>query len=268
MTSSEVKEAVLSAFSDLAVDQFKYLKALQNNHLQLVDNQELNGDSLIGLCGGGSLYIVEDFDVSLTEYEPPCSNEFEDRPNNDHKETEQLKMEPDIILQEEDDHSDSQASLTHGPVLFVENNSGTFDPVPIYGQSEPVKYCVPEEPFESVLSSAMSECDKFMCSLTLTDGSYTVSRERIYHNVLELYSSDAIISHYPVTMEFKGELALDAGGVKRDVFATFFEEMYRTLFDGSSLVTPSVRPGYVLLFHAWQLFFAMTIIRAVFQTIS
>lgn len=59
MTSSEVKAAVLSAFSDLAVDQFKYLKALQNNHLQFVDNQEQNGDSLIGFCGGGSLYIVE-----------------------------------------------------------------------------------------------------------------------------------------------------------------------------------------------------------------
>uniref|UniRef100_A0A1X7SN13 Uncharacterized protein n=1 Tax=Amphimedon queenslandica TaxID=400682 RepID=A0A1X7SN13_AMPQE len=114
----------------------------------------------------------------------------------------------------------------------------------------------------------MSKCHKFMCSLSLSDGSYTVSRERIYHDVLELYSSDAIVSHYPVTMEFKRKLALDAGGEKRDVFATFIEEMYCTLFDVSFLVTPLVRPGYVLLFHAWQLFFVMTIIRAVFQTIS
>uniref|UniRef100_A0A1X7SN19 Uncharacterized protein n=1 Tax=Amphimedon queenslandica TaxID=400682 RepID=A0A1X7SN19_AMPQE len=110
MTSSEVKEA-LSAFSDLAVDQFKYLKAFQNYHLQMVDNLELIGDSLISLCGGGSLYIVE----------PPYSNEFEDHPNNDHK-----------------------ANLIHSPILFVENNSVTFDPAPVYGQSELVKYSVPE----------------------------------------------------------------------------------------------------------------------------
>ena len=98
----------------------------------------------------------------------------------------------------------------------------------------------------TLVFTAMSECHNFMCSLNLTYGIYTVSREGIYQDVLELYGSDGFLSHYPVAMEFKGELALDAGGVKRDVFATFFEEMYRHLFDGSSLVTPSVRPGVSL----------------------
>ena len=43
-------------------------------------------------------------------------------------------------------------------------------------------------------------------------------------------------------MMFKDELAVDYGGVSRDMISAFWEEAYRKLFDGSSFLTPTVAP--------------------------
>ena len=59
MTSIEVKKAISTGFENVVLEKFYYMKALQNNTLEFADNQELNGDGLIGLCGSGSLYITE-----------------------------------------------------------------------------------------------------------------------------------------------------------------------------------------------------------------
>ena len=77
-----------------------------------------------------------------------------------------------------------------------------------------------------------------MSSLNFTYGIHTISWEGVYEDVLKLYVSSDVLRHYPVIMHFNGEMALDGGGIKRDVFAAFFEEMYCHLFEGSSLVIP------------------------------
>ena len=43
--------------------------------------------------------------------------------------------------------------------------------------------------------------------------------------------------------QFEGERAIDLGGVSRDMFTAFFEEAYKKLFDGCTLLTPAVHPG-------------------------
>ena len=85
-----------------------------------------------------------------------------------------------------------------------------------------------------------------MSSLNFNCGIHTISREGVYEDVLKLYVSSDVLHHYPVMMHFNGEMALDGGGIKRDVFAAFFEEMYCHLFEGSSLVIPLIRPGVSL----------------------
>jgi len=53
--------------------------------------------------------------------------------------------------------------------------------------------------------------------------------------MLKLYSDELeIVSQYPLTVEFKNELALDAGGVLRDAFSAF-----KNLFNGSFFLHPA-----------------------------
>ena len=82
-----------------------------------------------------------------------------------------------------------------------------------------------------------------MSSLNLCRGLHFIKRDSVYTNVMELYSKSAILSHFPVRFKYRGEVAVDTGGVARDVFSSFFEEMYLHFFEGSTLVTPCVHPG-------------------------
>ncbi len=86
---------------------------------------------------------------------------------------------------------------------------------------------------------------KFVNSLSPTLGTpHPVKRSQIFQDVLNLYSKsrDIVLSEYPFRTRFIGELAIDVGGVTRDVFSAFFEEAYAKCFDGSSLLTPSDNP--------------------------
>jgi len=47
----------------------------------------------------------------------------------------------------------------------------------------------------------------------------------------------------PVQIKNFGENAVDLGGVTREMFAAYHEEMYKNLFYGVSLLTPSIYPG-------------------------
>ena len=71
-----------------------------------------------------------------------------------------------------------------------------------------------------------------------------MKRSQIFADVLNLYSKDrdTVLSEYPFRTRFIGEVAVDLGGVTRDVFSAFFEEAYARCFDGSSLLTPSDSP--------------------------
>ncbi len=46
----------------------------------------------------------------------------------------------------------------------------------------------------------------------------------------------------PLTIQFEGEQAIDLGGVCREMYSAFFEEMYRRAFDGNILLSPVVHP--------------------------
>ena len=51
-----------------------------------------------------------------------------------------------------------------------------------------------------------------------------------------------IVSEYPITVAFDGEIGVDEGGVHRDMFSAFWSEAYCSLFEGSTLLTPMIHP--------------------------
>lgn len=53
---------------------------------------------------------------------------------------------------------------------------------------------------------------------------------------------EQILQEYPLRIRFQGERAIDLGGVARDMFSAFYEEAYKRIFDGSSLLCPIVHP--------------------------
>ena len=89
--------------------------------------------------------------------------------------------------------------------------------------------------------SAEDEITTFMMSLCLQSGvSHTIRRALLYEDVIDLYSNklETILSEFPFRVGFEGELAIDTGGVTRDMISAFFEEMYIKHFDGAALLVP------------------------------
>ncbi len=69
---------------------------------------------------------------------------------------------------------------------------------------------------------------------------HTIKRNDIYNSVIRLYTDDNVIKEDPFHVQFSGELAVDIGGVSRDMFSAFFDEMYLKMLDGSSLLYPAI----------------------------
>ena len=86
----------------------------------------------------------------------------------------------------------------------------------------------------------------FISTLPLINSeSHEVSREDIiFSSVMALFrsKSDTIVVERPLRFSFKEERALDAGGVSREMFSTFFEALYTRHFDGAGLLHPVVNP--------------------------
>ena len=85
----------------------------------------------------------------------------------------------------------------------------------------------------------------FMQSLMLKHGTtHMVRRSSVYHDVIKLYDEEltGILEEYPFRTKFVGECAVDIGGVTRDMFSAFFEEVYSKHFDGTSLLVPVDTP--------------------------
>lgn len=83
----------------------------------------------------------------------------------------------------------------------------------------------------------------FMASLNATRGTpRIVSRSNVYEDVIKLYEDEAIVLECPLSIEFEGEVGVDAGGVTRDMFSAFWESCYATLSDGSTLLVPMISP--------------------------
>lgn len=72
----------------------------------------------------------------------------------------------------------------------------------------------------------------------LTSPVYKVDRVNLFTDVLEIYRGKFIDREYPLQIEYKNEIAMDLGGVSRDVFSAFWEHCYQKLFDGSGLLVP------------------------------
>lgn len=62
---------------------------------------------------------------------------------------------------------------------------------------------------------------------------------------MTLYRTDqeTIVNEYPFSVAFEGERAIDLGGMSRDMFTAFFDEAYKNLLDGCTLLTPAVHPN-------------------------
>ena len=85
----------------------------------------------------------------------------------------------------------------------------------------------------------------FMTSFSLGHGMmHTVQRSDIFSEVVALYAhnKEEILQEFPFHVSFKGERAVDLGGVARDMFSALFEAAYEHLFDGGSLLYPIVHP--------------------------
>ena len=54
---------------------------------------------------------------------------------------------------------------------------------------------------------------------------------------------ESLLHEHPFTVRFRGEKGVDFGGVCRDMFSAFFEDMYQRVFDGNALLAPVVHPG-------------------------
>jgi hypothetical protein len=74
---------------------------------------------------------------------------------------------------------------------------------------------------------------------------HCIDRSKIYADVIDLYTvaKDGIFNERPFRVRFKEEKALDIGGVARDMFSAFYEEIYLKLFDGACLFTPTDFPN-------------------------
>ena len=74
---------------------------------------------------------------------------------------------------------------------------------------------------------------------------HQIHRSELLDDVVTLYQKNQpkICQEYPFRIKFVSEKAIDAGGVSRDMFSAFFEEMYKVYFDGANLLSPIVHPG-------------------------
>ena len=71
----------------------------------------------------------------------------------------------------------------------------------------------------------------------------SVHREEIIDDMFKLYSNPATTRCDALDVQFVDEKAIDDGGVTREFYAAFWEEMYKKFFDGANLMVPAVHPG-------------------------
>ena len=69
-----------------------------------------------------------------------------------------------------------------------------------------------------------------------------INRATVYEDVINLYCDGEILKECPIYIEYIGGMAVDYGGVQRDMFSAFWEIAYSALFKGASLLTPIFHP--------------------------
>ena len=68
----------------------------------------------------------------------------------------------------------------------------------------------------------------------------TVRHSLLYDDTLLLFPDDDLANEYPFYVEFKDKLAVDCGGVARDMLSGFWEEAAKRTFDGYRLLVPEI----------------------------
>ena len=71
---------------------------------------------------------------------------------------------------------------------------------------------------------------------------HKVDRSAIFDSVTSIYKKASPLQQYPFRVKYEGERAVDTGGVARDMFSAFFDEVYNKMFDGASLLVPALLP--------------------------
>ena len=57
-------------------------------------------------------------------------------------------------------------------------------------------------------------------------------------HVIGMYREGDVVGKYPLFINYKGEQAVDQGGVQRDMRSAFWAETYTHLFEGAIMLTP------------------------------
>ena len=75
---------------------------------------------------------------------------------------------------------------------------------------------------------------------------HLIDRSNIYEDVIALYvmAKDEIFTERPFRVRYSDEKAFYIGGVTRDMFSAFYEQVSLKLFDGPSLLTPIDFPSF------------------------
>ena len=94
-----------------------------------------------------------------------------------------------------------------------------------------------------LLLTDMKERAQYLRTIGSKPGSLrTVDRNNVYEDVIDLYRSGEIIGEFPIDIRYSGEMAVDEGGVQRDMYSGFWEDAYSKLFDGSTTLIPMINP--------------------------
>ena len=92
----------------------------------------------------------------------------------------------------------------------------------------------------------------------------TIQRENILEELLQIYDNKSIVNDQ-LNVKFKGEAALDFGGVTMDLISTFWDAAFSAYFEGDTIKIPFVPPlkhqerkGVFpklgrILYHGWRL---------------
>ena len=93
-----------------------------------------------------------------------------------------------------------------------------------------------------LLFLAEQECQTFLQSFCKPGQTHSICRSHLYDDTLCLFSEDSPTNEYPFSVKYEGEIALDCGGVARDLLSGFWEEATRKVFDGCNLLIPTISP--------------------------
>ena len=76
-----------------------------------------------------------------------------------------------------------------------------------------------------------------------------IDRDNIFEDVVDMYRTGDIIEEFPIEIKYSDEKALDDGGVQRDMYSAFWEEVYSRMFEGATILIPMVHPHIDMMIY-------------------